>query len=343
MNVKLQTQVIGRSKKSGTMSLCGIVEDRTPGDGPTREQRKFAVWTEQLCCWEERLLERIVSIFNMQDAYQRVKSNKGAAGIDGMSVTALTEWFNHNLANLQRDLLTGNYHPQAVKEINIPKPNGGTRQLGVPTVIDRLVQQAFVQVLTPILDPKMSKSSYGFRPGKSAHDAIIATARYVRRGHIFAVDLDLEKFFDTVNHDVLMSRLARHIKDKRVLYYIRLMLKSGIMNHDGICQKREQGTPQGGPLSPLLANVLLDDLDKELERRGHLFCRYADDCIILLKSREAAERVLAGISVFIEKRLKLKVNKEKSKVDYVDNCVYLGYIIGEGGVLETAPDKSDEA
>ena len=339
MNVKLQNQEVGRPARAERRACVASWRIGTPGESLTREQRKFEAWKEELSCQEERLLERIASAVNLEGACQKVKANKGAAGVDGMSAALLPKWLETNLTRLQGELLKGSYRPQAVKGVDIPKPNGGVRKLGIPTVIDRMVQQAFVQVLTPELDPQMSPSSYGFRPGKNAHDAIKKASQYVRRGYVYAVDLDLEKFFDKVNHDKLMSRLAQRIKDKRVLYYIRQMLESGIMDYDGICQKREQGTPQGGPISPLLANVMLDDLDKELERRGHQFCRYADDCIIFVKSKEAAQRVLEGVSNFVEKQLKLKVNREKSKAAYVEDCVYLGYIIGKGGELETAPCK----
>lgn len=266
MNVKLQNQEVGRSARAERRACVASWRIGTPGESLTREQRKFEAWKEELSCQEERLLERIASAVNLEGACQKVKANKGAAGVDGMSAALLPKWLETNLTRLQGELLKGSYRPQAVKGVDIPKPNGGVRKLGIPTVIDRMVQQAFVQVLTPELDPQMSPSSYGFRPGKNAHDAIKKASQYVRRGYVYAVDLDLEKFFDKVNHDKLMSRLAQRIKDKRVLYYIRQMLKSGIMDYDGICQKREQGTPQGGPISPLLANVMLDDLDKELER-----------------------------------------------------------------------------
>jgi len=229
-----------------------------------------------------------------------------------MTVEELERWLNIHKAELRDQLLKGSYRPQEVKGVSIPKPNGGWRQLGIPTAIDRMVQQAFVQVLTPILDPQMSGSSYGFRPERSAHQALKAGSAYVEQGYEVAVDLDLEKFFDKVNHDMLMSRQARRIKDKRMLYYIRQMLKAGMMDNKGIKQKREQGTPQGEPLSPLLANVLLDDLDRELEKRGLHFCRY------------------------IEEELKLNVNQQKSKVDKVWNCTYLGYIIGKAGKLRIA-------
>ncbi|MBR5888668.1 MAG: group II intron reverse transcriptase/maturase [Akkermansia sp.] len=314
----------------------GSGEGANPTAAPTREQQAFAAWREELN-WEERILENIAHRYNLEHACQRVKSNKGAPGIDGMTVEDLERWLSTHMAELREQLLNGNYQPQGVKGVSIPKPNGGRRQLGIPTAIDRLVQQAFVQALTPILDPQMSESSYGFRPHRSAHQALKAASAYVEDGYTIAVDLDLEKFFDKVNHDILMSRLARRIKDKRVLYYIRRMLKAGMMDNEGIKQKREQGTPQGGPLSPLLANVLLDDLDRELEGRGLHFCRYADDCMIFVRTMEAGERVLRSISRYLEDELKLKVNRQKSKVDKVRNCTYLGYIIGVGGTLRIAP------
>ena len=321
---------------SGEVRPLGSSEGASPTAAPTREQQAFAAWREELN-WEERMLENIAHRYNLELACQRVKSNKGAPGIDGMTVEELERWLGTHMAELREQLLNGSYQPQAVKGVSIPKPNGGRRQLGIPTAIDRLVQQAFVQELTPILDPQMSESSYGFRPHRSAHQALKAGSAYVEQGYRVAVDLDMEKFFDKVNHDILMSRLARCIKDKRVLCYIRRMLKAGMMDNEGIKQKREQGTPQGGPLSPLLANVLLDDLDRELENRGLHFCRYADDCMIFVRTMEAGKRVLGSISQYIEDELKLKVNRQKSKVDKVWNCVYLGYIIGVGGTLRIAP------
>ena len=342
MNVERQNQdtlyqmELDFDTPSGEVRLNGSDRGGTPRREPMKEQQAFAAWKEELH-WEERILENIAHRYNLEHACHRVKSNKGAPGIDGMTVEELERWLNTHMAELREHLLDGSYQPQEVKGVSIPKPNGGRRQLGIPTAIDRLVQQAFVQVLTPILDPQMSESSYGFRPNRSAHQALKAGSAYVEQGYKVAVDLDLEKFFDKVNHDILMSKLARRIKDKRVLYYIRQMLKAGMMDNEGIKQKREQGTPQGGPLSPLLANVILDDLDRELENRGLHFCRYADDCIIFVRTMEAGERVLVSISRYIEEELKLKVNQQKSKVDKVWNCVYLGYIIGVESKLRIAP------
>ncbi len=342
MNVERQSRdtlyrmVFDFDTPSGEVRPLGSGEGAIPTAAPSREQQAFAAWRESLN-WEERILGDIAHHYNLEHACQRMKSNKGAPGIDGMTVEEPERWLNTHMAELREQLLNGSYRPQEVKGVSIPKPNGGRRQLGIPTAVERLVQQAFVQVLTPILDPQMSESSYGFRPNRSAHQALRAGSAYVEQGNTVAVDLDLEKFFDKVNHDILMSRLARRIKDKRVLYYIRQMLKAGMMDNEGIKQKREQGTPQGGPLSPLLANVLLDELDRELEKRGLHFCRYADDCIIFVRTMEAGARVLVNISRYIEEELKLKVNQQKSKVDKVWNCVYLGYIIGVEGKLRIAP------
>jgi RNA-directed DNA polymerase len=260
----------------------------------------------------ERLMERICSPLNLNQAYKRVKANKGAAGVDGMTVDDLKEWIAINKDTLTESLLTGNYRPQAVRGVEIPKPGGkGVCQLGIPTVVDRLVQQAIHQVLEPILDPTYSDSSYGFRPGRSAHQALKQAREYVGDGHGIVVDIDLEKCFDRVNYDVLMSRLSKRVNDKRLLRIIRRFLNVGMMK-EGVCVRREEGMPQGGPLSPLLSNFLLDDLDKELERRGHKFCRYADDCNIYVRRLRAGERVISSITKFLADRLKLKVNEAKS-------------------------------
>jgi len=227
----------------------------------------------------DQLMERVVEHENLRKACHKVMTNKGCPGIDGMTTQTLEEWLRKHEATLKRDLLEGRFDPRPVKGVQIPKPGGGVRQLGIPTVIDRLVQQAILQVLEPILDPMFSQYSYGFRAYKSAQQAVKQAARYVGEGRTIVVDIDLEKFFDRVNHDILMSRLAKRIQDKRILGVIRRYLQAGIMQN-GICIERGEGTPQGGPLSPLLSNLLLDDLDKELEKRGHCFCRYADDCNI---------------------------------------------------------------
>ncbi len=271
-------------------------------------------------------MEEVCDHANLNAAYKRVKANKGGPGVDGVTVHDLYEWLATHRNELISMLLDGTYQPQPVKGVDIPKPGGGTRRLGIPTVVDRFVQQSILQILTPILDPLFSEFSYGFRPGRSAHDALRQAQEYVNDERVFVVDMDLEKFFDRVNHDILMARLARHVKDKRLLRIVRAFLNAGIMQN-GVCQSREEGTPQGGPLSPLLANLLLDDMDKELERRGHRFCRYADDCNIYVHSQKAGERVLESMTAFLAKRLKLRVNSAKSAVDYVHNRKFLGYRI----------------
>lgn len=282
------------------------------------------------------LMEEIAGSANLNQAWKRVKANKGAAGVDGMSVTELLPWIRANRDRLIASLLDGSYQPNTVRGVEIPKPGGGVRQLGIPTVVDRLVQQAILQILEPILDPTFSGSSFGFRPGRSAHDALAQAQRYVADGRGIVVDIDLEKFFDRVNHDVLMARLARRIGDKRLLRIIRAFLNAGMMQ-GGVVIERHEGTPQGGPLSPLLANLLLDDLDKELERRGHCFCRYADDCNIYVRSEAAGERVMASVTAFIEGRLRLKVNRQKSAVASVEERSFLGHRLLPEGRLGIAP------
>src|SRR5215471_10590550 len=272
----------------------------------------------------EQLMEAVVARGNMFSAYEQVVSNKGSAGIDGMTVEQLKPYLQEHWAKIKEELLKGEYQPQPVRCVEIPKPQGGMRQLGIPTVVDRLIQQALNQVLSPIFEPEFSESSYGFRPGRSAHQAVRQAREYVAEGRRWVADLDLEKFFDRVNHDVLMSRLARKISDKRVLRTIRRYLQAGMMT-GGVVSPRTEGTPQGGPLSPLMSNVLLDELDKELERRGHKFCRYADDCNIYVRSRQAGERVMASVTEFLEKRLRLKVNREKSAVARPWERKFLGY------------------
>ncbi len=273
---------------------------------------------------EDDLLERILSRENLNLAYKRVKANKGSHGVDGMVVDELLPFMKQHGETIRQRILAGEYVPQPVRKVEIPKPDGGVRQLGIPTVVDRLMQQAMAQELNKIFDPDFSKNSYGFRPKKSAHHAIIAARGYIEQGYQWTVDIDLEKFFDKVNHDKLMSLVARKVKDKRVLGLIRKYLKSGIMMN-GVKVKSEEGTPQGGPLSPLLANIMLDELDRELEKRGHKFCRYADDCNIYIKSKKAGERVMEITTGYIEEVLKLRINRSKSAVDRPNKRKFLGF------------------
>lgn len=272
-----------------------------------------------------QLMEAVVERGNMTEALHRVEKNRGAAGVDKMSVEELRFHLKQNWPRIREALINGSYRPSAVREVMIPKAGGkGMRKLGIPTVVDRLIQQAMNQVLSPIFEPIFSKHSYGFRPGRSAHQAVLQAREYVRSGRRWVVDMDLEKFFDNVNHDILMSRIGRRVGDRRVLAVIRRYLQAGGMA-GGLESPRREGTPQGGPLSPLLSNVLLDDLDKELEIRGHKFCRYADDCNIYVRSRRAGRRVLESISGYLEKRLKLKVNQAKSAVGRPWERKFLGY------------------
>ena len=289
----------------------------------------------------ENLLEQIVDKRNIFDAYKRVVANDGSHGIDGMRVDELLPYLKEHYSSLIASLLNGEYKPQPVRRKEIPKPNGGIRLLGIPTVIDRLIQQAIAQVINPIFDKDFSNSSFGFRPKRSAHMALKQAQEYISDGNRYVVDMDLEKFFDTVNHDLLMHLVASKIEDKRVLKLIRKYLNSGIMLK-GMLVKSEEGAPQGGPLSPLLSNILLDELDKELEIRGHKFCRYADDCNIYVKSIRAGDRVLNSITKFLENKLKLKVNTEKSAVSSPTKRKFLGYSFyyGKGGIKFRVHDKS---
>ncbi len=279
----------------------------------------------------DHLLEQVLSQPNMKAAWKRVKANKGAAGVDNMAIDRFPEFARKSWNKIYDALLAGNYQPKPVKRVEIPKPTGGLRPLGIPTVTDRLIQQAIAQVLVPIFDPDFSDCSYGFRPNRSAHDAVRKVQSYIKEGYRWAVDMDLEKFFDTVNHDVLMHRVARKVRDKRLLKLIGKYLRAGAMV-SGRLEKTRKGVPQGGPLSPLLANIVLDDLDKELERRGHRFVRYADDFLILVKSQRAGERVMTSIKRFIERKLKLKVNMAKSKVAKIDKTNFLGFTFKAGKI-----------
>lgn len=270
------------------------------------------------------LLEKIIDRNNLNQAFKRVKSNKGSYGIDGMKVDELLQYLKENGDSIRQSILEGNYKPNPVRRVEIPKQDGKKRPLGIPTAVDRVIQQAIAQVLSPIFEEKFSDNSYGFRPNKSAHQAILKCKEYMDNGYKWAVDIDLEKYFDTVNHDKLIGLVYKEIKDIRVISLIRKYLQAGVMIN-GVVNSTEKGVPQGGNLSPLLSNIMLNELDTELEKRELNFCRYADDCNIYVKSKKSAERVMKSITKFIEKDLKLKVNKEKSKVDRPWKLKYLGF------------------
>jgi RNA-directed DNA polymerase len=316
------------------------VRPGTSGKGGTRasvcEEPQASTALHQKRALASNLMEAVCERENLIQAYKRVKANRGSPGVDGMTVHDLGAWLAEHKEALIASLLDGSYEPQPVQGVEIPKPGGGMRQLGIPTVRDRLVQQAILQVLEPLFDPTFSESSYGFRSRRSAHQALQQASEYVRQGRRIVVDMDLAKFFDRVNHDILMSRLARRVGDKRLLRIVRRFLEAGMMCN-GVCIERHEGTPQGGPLSPLLANLLLDDLDKELEQRGHTFCRYADDCNIYVQSKAAGERVMTSVTTFVEKRLRLHVNRDKSAVAHVSERKFLGYRLLPGGKLGIAP------
>ena len=294
---------------------------------PKRARQATAAWEESTGSQDTMTIEEVLRRENMLRAYQRVKRNRGSAGVDGMTVDELMPYLRSHWARIRDEIREGRYRPQPVLLVEIPKPGGrGMRRLGIPTVVDRVIQQALLQVLQPQIDPTFSESSYGFRPGRSAHQAVERAREHIRAGHTWVVDMDLEKFFDRVNHDILMSLVARRVKDKRILLLIRRYLQAGLLE-GGTVSQRVEGTPQGGPLSPLLSNVLLDDLDRELERRGHRFVRYADDCNIYVRSRRAGERVLASIERYLHKRLRLTVNRDKSAVDRPSKRKFLGYTV----------------
>src|SRR6266481_1146089 len=289
-----------------------------------------------------RLMEEICDRENLKEALRRVKANKGSPGIDGITVNQLDDYLEQHWSAIREQLLSGTYKPKPVKRVEIPKPDGGVRKLGLPTVLDRFIQQAVMQVLQRQWDPTFSDHSYGFRPGRSAHQAVAQAQRYIAEGYGWVVDLDLEEFFDRVNHDSLMARVAARVTDKRVLKLIRAFLKAEVME-DGLVGPVDEGTPQGGPLSPLLSNLVLDDLDKELARRGHRFCRYADDCNIYVRSRRAGERVMASMSRFLTQKLRLKVNEAKSAVARPEERKFLGFSISnDGSERRIAPKALDK-
>ena len=290
----------------------------------------------------EYLMEEVCGGENLRSAWKRVRRNQGSPGVDGMTIDDAKVYLREHWPSIRSQLLDGTYQPQPVKRVEIPKPDGGVRKLGVPCVVDRLIQQAMLQVLQERWDPTFSEHSFGFRPGRSAHQAVAQAQHYVAEGYNVVVDLDLEKFFDRVNHDCLMARIAARIADKRVLKVIRAFLKVGVME-DGLVLPVDEGTPQGGPLSPLLSNIMLDDLDKELTRRGHRFCRYADDCNIYVRSIRAGERVMASVSQFLTQKLRLKVNETKSAVAQPEERKFLGFSISnDGSERRIAPKALDK-
>ena len=310
-----------KRQKSEQLELPLIYKGETPNGQRSAEALTAAY--DEMRSSDEHLMELVVAESNMLAAMKRVRRNKGSPGIDGMSIEELPEYMACNWWRIREELLAGSYRPQPVKRVEIPKSSGGVRQLGIPTVADRMIQQMVLNVLQPKFDPTFSEHSYGFRPGRSAHQAVKAARRYMQDGRKWVVDVDLEKFFNRVNHDILMSRLAWRIRDKRMLGLIRRYLEAGVMAQ-GVVVERWEGTPQGGPLSPLLANVLLDEVDKELERRGHTFVRYADDGNVYVKSKRAANDVMGTLKCLYA-GLRLKINETKSGITHIHNNQYLGY------------------
>ncbi len=319
------------SMESRDTDRRAVMPDTFP-EGSGRNPREYEAGVSVAAMsWDDfrsetmQLMDAVVERENMIEALRRVERNKGAAGIDKMPVSELRSYLTDHWSQIKEELLAGSYRPSGVREVMIPKPGGsGVRKLGIPTVVDRLIQQALHQVLSPIFDLIFSDHSYGFRPGRSAHQAVLQAREYASCGRRWVVDMDLEKFFDNVNHDLMMSRVSRRVGDRRVLAVIRRYLQAGTMV-GGVESPRQEGTPQGGPLSPLLSNILLDDLDKELERRGHAFCRYADDCNIYVRSRRAGRRVLSSLTSYLKQELKLKVNRAKSAVGRPWDRKFLGY------------------
>ncbi len=313
--------------------------DRRPGsESPGATVRQTTAAETESDPAATLVMEEVVRKENLEQALKQVVANKGGPGIDGMTVNELKPYLKAHWPDLKARLLDGRYKPQPIKAVDIPKPGGGTRRLGIPTVLDRFIQQAILQVMVPVYDPTFSPHSYGFRPGRNAHQAIRQAQAYFQEGYNWVVDIDMEKFFDRVNHDLLMGRIARRVMDKRLLRLIRLYLQAGGMLN-GVVQERYEGTPQGGPLSPLLSNILLDDLDKELERRGHKFCRYADDANIYVRSERAGRRVMDSVERFLAERLKLKINREKSAVSEPPKRSFLGFSFtsGESRRIRLAP------
>jgi RNA-directed DNA polymerase len=316
-----------QAKQQGELPLDGTSEVPMPPESAPRVEPVKATDEPGNLAGTEQLMEEVCERGNLLRALKQVKANRGAPGVDGMTVQELPKYLKTNWPRLREQLLSGSYEPKPVKRVEIPKPTGGVRLLGIPCAVDRFIQQAALQVLQARWDSTFSEHSYGFRPGRSAHQAVLQAQQYVAEGYVYSVDLDLEKFFDRVNHDMLMARVARRIADKRLLRLIRAFLKAGIMDHGLVSPPTDAGVPQGGPLSPLLSNLFLDELDRELERRGHRFVRYADDCNIYVKSERAGGRVLETVKKFLGKKLKLRVNEQKSKVSRADQSKFLGFSI----------------
>ena len=319
-----------RQKTQYSLALEPSGRGEAPAIGSPRAEPLMAKPAPESPAMTEQLMEEVCDRENLQRAWKRVQGNQGSPGVDGMTVDAAKDYLREHWPSIRSQLLDGTYQPQPVKRVEIPKPDGGIRKLGVPCVVDRLIQQAVLQVLQEQWDPTFSEHSYGFRPGRSAHQAVAQAQRYVAEGYNVVVDFDLEKFFDRVNHDCLMARVAARVSDKRVLKLIRVFLTAGVME-DGLVLPVDEGTPQGGPLSPLLSNLMLDDLDKELTHRGLRFCRYADDCNIYVRSQRAGERVMASVSRFLTTKLRLTVNETKSAVARSEERKFLGFSISNDG------------
>ncbi len=313
-----------RQKIQLELAFTEMSRSEAPRDSAEGTEALMAKREAESMAISKPLMEAVCERRNCKQALARVKRNKGSAGIDGMTVEQLPAYLKQHWLTIRAQLLSGTYKPQPVKRVEIPKPDGGMRKLGIPTVLDRFIQQAVMQVLQSSWDRTFSAHSYGFRPGRSAHQAVAKAQQYIAEGYGWVVDLDLEKFFDRVNHDKLMARLARRIGDKRMLKLIRAFLRAGVLE-GGLVSPIDEGTPQGGPLSPLLSNIVLNELDQELERRGHRFVRYADDCNIYVRSQRAGERVMKSVSQFITSKLKLKVNEEKSAVARPDQRKFLSF------------------
>lgn len=322
---------MGDKRQKIQLELAFTTERKGEAPKPERKgtESSLARYESESLAESERLMEAICEPKNLKQALRRVKANGGSPGIDGMTVEELPKWLIENWARLREELLTGRYQPQPVKRVEIEKPDGGKRKLGIPTVIDRFVQQAVLQILQKIWDPTFSESSYGFREQRSAHQAIAAAQGYLMDGYHWVIDIDMEKFFDRVNQDRLMARLATRVRDKRLLKLTRAFLRAGVLE-GGLISPTEEGTPQGGPLSPLLSNIVLDELDQELEKRGHKFARYADDCNIYVRSERAGQRVMESVRRFVTQRLRLRINENKSAVARPQQRKFLGFTFTRG-------------